>query len=141
MLDLTIDGAFDALVFDVSDGVTVNTFTPDLGLTILYDYDPGRDFLILGANGDASLFASAFTDFVFRIDDLLTSPTVGRSVFDSISSVRGSGFPEISSLSVNEVTAIPLPAAGWLLLAGIGGMGPVARRPHVLGRCAARGTA
>ncbi|MEM8624707.1 MAG: VPLPA-CTERM sorting domain-containing protein [Pseudomonadota bacterium] len=128
VIDVTIDGAFDALVFDVSDGLTVNTFTPDLGLTVVYDYAPGSDRLTLGARGDASNFASAFTDFRFDIDDLLTSPQVGATFFDSIESSRGAGSPVVSLLSVNEVAAVPLPAAGCLLLAGLGGLGLAARR-------------
>jgi hypothetical protein len=50
------------------------------------------------------------------------SPPVWNIVSSSIpSDIRG-------AMAVNGVTPVPLPAAGWLLLSGLGGLGALARR-------------
>ncbi|MEP5950139.1 MAG: VPLPA-CTERM sorting domain-containing protein, partial [Lentilitoribacter sp.] len=37
-------------------------------------------------------------------------------------------FEDVITISFEEIAPVPLPASGWVLLAGIGGMGALARR-------------
>jgi hypothetical protein len=46
---------------------------------------------------------------------------------DGISVPQGGNFIGRDNVSITDVTAVPLPAAAWLLLGGLGGLGVFGR--------------
>jgi hypothetical protein len=111
----------------VNDGpVTVNSFIPSSNYnswspTIVYDYNSSSNFIFIGAGSDATSIDSTPDFYLFYEfgDDLSGTALV------STDQGSGSTFP---TLTVTEIAPVPLPAAGWMLLAGIGGLGVMARR-------------
>ena len=126
VLDVTIDNSFDAIVFDQTDGLTINELTFGPGVSgfaepLVYDYISAFDRLVIGGGGDASLLIGSDVDFRFTIDGLFGTPTI-RSTIDADGVSSAFGAPIVSLLSVTEATPLPLPATAWLLLAGLGGL-------------------
>jgi hypothetical protein len=120
----------DALsVTDTDNGLTVNSLTSTIvsgdpfTSTTKYSFDASTNIIRFGAGDFARDFLQdATTDFFVAYDFDDGASGVGGRNGDTSSS--GS----IISLEVTEVAPVPLPAAGWMLLAGIGGLGVMARR-------------
>jgi len=54
-------------------------------------------------------------------------PVLGPGSYGDFYSDNGSGTNELY-YSINSITAVPLPAAAWLMLCGLGGLGALARK-------------
>lgn len=69
------------------------------------------------------------TDRTFTFDVTFTRNADGTSVFDTFALVDGGIVAsEADRFSGADVAPIPLPAAGWMLMTGVAGMGALARR-------------
>lgn len=140
--DLTITGDFSSDIepsLGTTSGLTVNSLTSSLV--------PGDPFLVVafgfGAPSNTLIFGGIISDFNGIIDDTtdlyvgITGFTSGSaSLFfanDTLSTSRGIGFPS-GSVAVTEVAPIPLPASVFFLLAGLAGLGAVARSSSRSGR-------
>lgn len=91
--------------------------------------------LCTGADDGACVGADAVGDYnrseerTFTFDVTFTRNAAGDSVFDTFALVDGGIVArESDSFPGDAIAPIPLPAAGWLLLGGLAGLGALSRR-------------
>ena len=97
---------------DKDSDINFSLFGSDDDIDVSFFFGPAGSLgTTVNANGSASLFATAGT-YIFGVD--ATSPT------DSLVRLE-------TSYSLN-ITAVPLPASGLMLLAGLGAIGVARRR-------------
>ena len=103
---------FVTVKLDKDSDINFSLFGSDDDIDVSFFFGPAGSLgTTVNANGSASLFATAGT-YIFGVD--ATSPT------DSLVRLE-------TSYSLN-ITAVPLPASGLMLLAGLGAIGVARRR-------------
>lgn len=130
--DPAIDGAllWESLTFDFDKKVKLKNIT-------FGDWDNEDDFVLtvdggtFSASGDSGTFSfgsglvgqsiTVFAYDAFEIDNPCATTFMGFICVPS-------GGPDDFTVSSIEVSAVPLPAAGWLLFGGIGGLAALRRR-------------
>lgn len=129
-------GGFRVSAFDWDGPVAPpSSFLPDVsaafeGLSFASLFGPASDTLGLDrlywfyAKEGAGLAPGDSISNFFGVQSAIAE----SSLFAIIS--NDDGIQAFSSLSATAPSPIPLPAAGWLLLAGLGGLGLMARRRH-----------
>jgi hypothetical protein len=122
---------------------------------IASDFSVAGDWKLFGAtdSGPNTVTASDLQAGTWSVDPNVSSPFVvvlkastyfAAYLFEGLSGVpggefsvegttvktsgNGAGFADLSHISVYDTTVVPLPAAAWLLIGGLGGLGWVSRR-------------
>lgn len=128
----------DSIVDDVTAGI-IEGFGEYSAVTVgdLGGGDPLIDVstVCTGADIGACVGDSAMGEYdrsvdrTFTFDVTFTRNADGTSVFDTFALVDGGIVAtEADRFPGDDVAPVPLPAAGWMLMAGIGGMGVLRRR-------------
>lgn len=125
--DFTVSFEDTEPVTDTDNGLTVNSLTStnvsgDPFISTIFSFDNSFNIIFFGAGNNArNVLQDADPDFLiaYNFEDGVWG-AAGR-VGDSSSSGTN------RDLTVTEVSPIPLPAAGWMLLAGVAGLGVMAR--------------
>ena len=128
----------DSIVDDVTAGI-IEGFGEYSAVTVgdLGGGDPLIDVstVCTGADTGACVGDSAMGEYdrsvdrTFTFDVTFTRNADGTSVFDTFALVDGGIVAtEADRFPGDDVAPVPLPAAGWMLMAGIGGMGVLRRR-------------
>lgn len=137
--DVDITNVFDADILDTTDGLTINSSTSSvvagdpfpISGGYGYSYVLSEDTLRIGGLSDGvGSSNSNNTDFIFRIRDFTSSPFVDIVIDSDASISQSNEFPPEFSVTVTGVNPVPLPAAGWLfviVLGGLGGLGLMKR--------------
>lgn len=124
-IGIKIDGSAQSVssVFDFKHIETTNSGTCLPNSTSVCD-----DLVTATTNAASSqTFNIAGTDYIFNVSGFL----VGGAIFDSFLTAENADnvatLQASYSVAEQNIPPVPLPAAGWMLLAGLGGLG-VARR-------------
>jgi hypothetical protein len=129
--DLTIDGDFTSFIGTTANGLTINSLSSSTAGTpfsltggLGYAFFPDFDILVLGGlQDDLGGLSADSTDFYIRIIGFTSAnPTFMFDLFDSLATTPALGFPRGIGVSVTEVSVVPLPAGGVLLLTGFAGL-------------------
>ena len=131
---------FLAATFDLFDaGGNLNLGTFDLGFDSLYDAGTevnqpfGQAFNTADGNGPG-LLGDAEGGVVHQSTDAELATLFGQPVppfaGGGLTDPRAVNFLSVATVTIEEVipAPVPLPAAGWAMLAALGGLGAVARR-------------
>ncbi|MEP1535049.1 MAG: VPLPA-CTERM sorting domain-containing protein [Paracoccaceae bacterium] len=119
--DVRVDAILTAGNIDpTTDGLTINSlsFTPAGGLG--YSYSSALDRLNFFGLSQGVSVAHNESDFFVGISPIATLPSITLVFDSSFLQPVTAGFPTSTTLSVTPVPAVPLPATGLLLLAGLG---------------------
>ena len=132
---LTLNGtASDFFIINVSDYINSNvamTLTGGLtGHNILFN------FTGTGAGNGGAVFQTSGGDTQYGTYLLAATGSGGKMQFSNLDIVQGalidavasSNVQFVSGSKIQQFTPVPLPAAAWLLLSGVGGLGLFARR-------------
>ena len=124
-------GTGDAWTFDFIDWSTNGTGAGTFDVSATLAFDPPSGTSVGGSgNGGFVTLAGLLTGGVLIWNDMPKAFSVGPSTFTAnfeggVDVFAGSA---TTTATVTGVNVIPLPAAGWLLLGGLGALGFAARR-------------
>lgn len=116
-----VDGFFgnDVLVFSFDTRVRINSvsFAPQ-------DIESNDQFAFGSVSGSTFTRVADFTDVSTPFDmSFFGSDAIGEAF-----GIGAIGSDDNFSITAMDVAAVPLPAAGWLLIAGLGGIAAMSRR-------------
>ncbi|MGY6695595.1 MAG: VPLPA-CTERM sorting domain-containing protein [Roseinatronobacter sp.] len=115
----TVDGVttWDAGLFTVTTTATPNLFA--WALNALYTWDQSKEYAF-AIKGGAPQSAGVFYNAVYLMDKTTTSGFF-KDDLTGIAIVKD--WSNLTLFGTGELVAIPLPAAGWLLISVFGGLG------------------
>ncbi len=139
--DITIDADFSADIAETSDGLTVNSLTSSVvggnpfplagGPGYRFIFDKGR-LIFGGFSRTIDDAGGRYNDFSVRIDQFQgrntgQDPRIGVNI-ETAASQKHFGSATSAEVAVTEVSPVPLPAGGLLLLSAFGGVAALKRR-------------
>jgi hypothetical protein len=123
-----------ANILNSTSGIVLNSLTVGLGSAIAFDYNVSDDSIEFGGiNGGVNSVAGSLVDMRVIFFNASSAPYLGSAnllepgVGFGIVGGGPGGSPNYSS-SFTPAPAVPLPAAAWLLVSGLAGLGLLGRR-------------
>jgi hypothetical protein len=125
---------------DSTSGITLNGLNISLGSSLAFDYSPTSQTvdgvtylpgeLVVGGITDGAgmvQFSPATDDFWLFVNTFATSPTFLQVGYAQVAAGNNLFFTTNGTGSVS-VAPVPLPAAAWLMVSGLVGLGALRRR-------------
>jgi len=127
---------------DSTSGITLNSLNISLGSALAFNYSPSSQTvdgttyaageLVVGGIGDGAgdvTFSPATNDFWLFVNTFTTSPSFDQVGYAQVAAGNNLFFTTNQTGSVSvEPAPVPIPAAGWLLLSALAGLGLVSQR-------------
>ena len=123
--DITIDADFTSDIFSTDAGLTINSLTSSVVDPFLIAGGLGYDFRASGGVLSIGGLKSGANAIVFNTDDFrfvirsFPSAPIFFAVVDTRATTIGFASGLNAAVKVTDVSAVPLPAGGFLLLTGL----------------------